>query len=288
MSNVGQTNAKHGAAADQTARDGVAVNDGAAMVNGALTDGVAASIMTHLVAGYPNQGEDLRIAESLVAGGASFLEIQFPYSDPTADGPTIQEACQRALDEGFRVDYGFELLRQVHTAVATPIFLMSYAGLVFARGVERFVREAAAAGVHALIIPDLPLESDEGLVAAAASAQVAVVPVTVATAGLERLEALRPFAPRYLYVALRAGTTGGETFISQESREFLGHAGAVARHVMGGFGISSRRHVEAVAPHCDSVVVGSALVRRISEAVNRGEDPAEGLRDLVRGLVYGA
>jgi tryptophan synthase alpha chain len=243
--------------------------------------------MTHLVAGYPAREADRRVAEALAAGGASFLEVQFPYSDPTADGPAIQEACQVALDAGFRVDYGFSFVRDVAAAAGVPVFLMSYAGLVFARGVHRFVAEAAAAGVHAIIVPDLPLERDEGLVAAAGEAGVAVVPVTVATAAPERLEALRAFAPRYLYVALRAGTTGGETVVSEGSRRFLQHAGTVAEHVMGGFGISSREHVEAITPYCRTAVVGSAIVRRIRGAVQERTDPAASVQALVRELVYG-
>lgn len=244
-----------------------------------------ASLMTHLVAGYPREGADEEVARALVRGGASFLELQFPYSDPTADGPAIQEACQVALDAGFRVRYGFDLVRRIAEATQVPIFIMSYAGLVFARGVETFVQEASAAGARALIVPDLPLDSDEGLLSAARDAGIAIVPVTVATASLERLEALRPYNPEYLYVALRAGTTGSETRLSRESVRFLDAAREVAGHVMGGFGISRREQVEALLPHCHSAVVGSAIVRAIKAA--EPHSAATAAEALVRHLAWG-
>jgi tryptophan synthase alpha chain len=243
-----------------------------------------ASLMTHLVAGYPRPRVDREIAHALVRGGASFLELQFPYSDPTADGAAIQEACQRALDGGFRVDDGFELVSRLSSEVDVPIFVMSYAGLVFARGIERFLSEAAGAGAQGIIVPDLPVESDEGLYRLARGAGIAAVPVTVATARPARLEALRELDPEYLYVALRAGTTGSSTRLSDESIAFLEAARGVAGHVMGGFGIGSRRDVETLMPHCDTAVVGSALVRAVREA---GSDPSVAAESLTRKLVFG-
>ena len=243
-----------------------------------------ASLMTHLVAGYPRPDADREIAHALVRGGASFLELQFPYSDPTADGPAIQEACQLALDGGFRVDDGFDLVSRLASEVDAPIFIMSYAGLVFSRGIERFLSQAAAAGARGVIVPDLPVESDEGLYRLAGEAGIAAVPVSVATAPPERLKALAELEPEYLYVALRAGTTGSSTRLSEESVGFLHAARAVAGHVMGGFGIGSRRDVEALLPHCDTAVVGSAIVRAVRQA---GSDPAAAAEALVRELVFG-
>ena len=246
-----------------------------------------ASVMTHLVLGYPAPGVDEEIAAALVRGGASFLEVQFPYSDPTADGPAIQEACQTALDGGFRVDYGFEVVRRL-SALEVPIFIMSYAGLVFARGIERFVSDAAAAGAHGLIVPDLPVDSDEGFYGRARAYGPAAVPVTVATANPDRLEAFRDVAPEYLYVALRAGTTGGETVLSPESTVFLDRARGVAAQVMGGFGIRTHEDVQAVTAHCDTAVVGSAIVGAVRDAWTAGAAAAARAAErLVRHLVYG-
>ncbi|MFW5785999.1 MAG: tryptophan synthase subunit alpha [bacterium] len=250
---------------------------------------VRASVMTHLVLGYPTPGVDEEIARALVQGGASFLEVQFPYSDPTADGPAIQEACRTALDEGFRVDHGFEVVRRL-TALEVPIFVMCYAGLAFARGIGRFVADAAAAGARGLIVPDLPVDSDEGLYRFAREAGLTAVPVTVATAAPQRLDALRHVSPEYLYVALRAGTTGGETILSPESISFLERARDVAGHVMGGFGIRSRSDVEAVTAHCDTAVVGSAIVRAVRDAWGAAGSrtaAAAAAKHLVRHLVFG-
>jgi tryptophan synthase alpha subunit len=100
-----------------------------------MAEAKAARIMAHLVAGYPDRAGALAAALGLAEGGASLLEVQFPFSDPTADGPLIQEACDAALTGGFRVAAGFELVRRIRAETGLPVFIMSYAGLVVARGV---------------------------------------------------------------------------------------------------------------------------------------------------------
>ena len=103
-------------------------------------------LMAHMVAGYPDYGGSLAIAGALAAGGADYLEVQFPFSDPSADGPLIEKACHAALANGFTVADGFRLLAAVGGRTGAPIFVMTYASLVFARGVDRFAAEAAEAG----------------------------------------------------------------------------------------------------------------------------------------------
>lgn len=126
-------------------------------------------LMTHIVAFFPDRETSYRIAEAMIDEGSRFLEVQFPFSDPTGDGPLIEEACQAALRGGFTTDRGFAFLQELAAKIPAlregraEVFLMTYASLLFARGVKRFVREARQAGVRGLIIPDLPLDSDEGL-----------------------------------------------------------------------------------------------------------------------------
>ena len=120
-------------------------------------------IMAHMVAFYPDLARSRDVARGLAEGGAAYLELQFPFSDPTADGPDIQRACSAALEAGFTVDAGFELTAEICGSVRVPVFLMSYANLLFTRGVKRFLAEAAACGVRGVIVPDLPADYDEGL-----------------------------------------------------------------------------------------------------------------------------
>lgn len=241
---------------------------------------IHASIMAHLVAHYPDVPASLEVGRELVAAGVSFLEVQFPFSDPTADGPAIQAACTTALDAGFRSTDGFELVAALTGESEVPVFIMTYASIVVSHGVDWFAERAAAAGAAGLIVPDLPPDYDEGLYDAGRSAGLAVVPVLVPSSAPARVDAALATGPRYVYAALRRGITGASTEIGTENIGFLEKLRAAGCHVMAGFGIRRREQVEALVGHADTMVVGSAFVDRIS----RGES----VEDLARELVSGA
>ncbi len=168
-------------------------------------------IMAHLVAHYPDEESSLEIARGLADGGAAYLEVQFPFSDPTADGPVIQAACARALAQGFTVSAGFALITRISRATSLPVFVMSYANMVFRAGIGEFVRRCRDAGAKGIIVPDLSPGADEGLYAEGARTGIAAVPVIVPTMSSRRLEAVRAVNPEFLYAALRTGITGAST-----------------------------------------------------------------------------
>jgi tryptophan synthase alpha chain len=217
-------------------------------------------VMAHLVAGFPDLGRSAEAARALAAGGASYLEIQFPFSDPSADGPSIQDACSAALRAGFRTADGFSLVRKAVFATGLPVFIMSYANILYSRGIERFTEEAAMAGARGIIVPDLPPDYDEGLYAAGRRAGIAVVPVVAPGITDERIALTASVRPEYLYVALRTGITGGYTDITGENRAFLERVGTAAPVTMGGFGIRTAVQVAALGEHVDVVVAGSVFV----------------------------
>ena len=142
-----------------------------------MKDKPTVPLMTHMVAGYPNGTSDFDVARGLIDGGSGYLEVQFPFSDPSADGVPIQEACVRALDGGFTVDAGFELIERIRKITDLPIFIMSYGSVVFARGIDRFVSDGKRTGASGFIIPDLMPGYDEGLFASAAKLGVPAIPV---------------------------------------------------------------------------------------------------------------
>ena len=120
--------------------------------------------MSHLIAGFPDAETSVAIADALVKGGASILEIQLAFSDPSADGPAIQTASTIALEKGFSTKQGLEIVKKIHERhPETPIYIMTYGSLAFTPGVENFVKMCKDAGVSACIIPDLPFDCDEGL-----------------------------------------------------------------------------------------------------------------------------
>jgi tryptophan synthase alpha chain len=246
----------------------------------------SARIMAHLVAGYPDQDSSLEAAVGLAEGGASYLELQFPFSDPTADGPLIQRACDAALAGGFRVEAGFELLRRIRERTGLPVFLMSYAGLAVRRGVPAFLRRAREAGAAGLIVPDLPVDCDEGLYARGRALGLQVVPVAVPDTRPRRLALMAAAGARYLYAALRRGITGERTAIGPENLAFLEGLGGRGWKVLAGFGVRNREQVQALAPHAHAVVVGSRFVEEVGAAAAGGPLAVrEAARQAVSGLL---
>lgn len=235
------------------------------------------SLMCHLVAGYSSYEVSLNAARAMASAGASILEIQFPFSDPSADGPAIQAACTAALAAGFRVDDGWRLVETIRREFpAIPVFVMSYASIVVTKGVDAFVARAKAAGAAGLIIPDLAPGSDEGLYAAGAKHGVAIVPVLVPSVPAERLEQILAPKPEWVYTAIRAGITGTHTTLTVELTSFLAALNARTK-VMAGFGIDSAQQVRDLSPHVHTIVVGSALVR----VVAAGGDVGAKVRELL-------
>lgn len=234
---------------------------------------MSAPLMAHLVASFPDWEASLEVGKGLLDGGAAFLEVQFPFSDPTADGPHIQAACDAALQAGFTCERGFELVAALRACTDVPIAVMSYANPIFHNGVAGFVRRCREAGAGALIAPDLPPDYDEGLYAAGADAGVAVVPVVVPTTLPERLRMIVSRASgAWVYAALRKGITGSYTEIGADNLAFLRAIRACGGQPLAGFGIRDRAQVAALAPHVAYVVVGTwfvQLLRRHPDAAPR-------------------
>lgn len=232
------------------------------------------ALMTHMIPFYPDRETSVAVAKAMIDGGTAHLEVQFPFSDPTADGPTIQGATAAALDAGFRLDAGWEFVAEIVAYARehgnVPVYVMSYASPVFTRGVDAFVRTAAATGVYGLIVPDLPVDADEGLYAAGRAHGVTIVPVIALGASAERIALVHGTGCPLIYASLRRGTTGAYTEVGPENVAFLESLRAPGVSIVAGFGISTPEQVAAVLQHADAVVIGSAFVRTVAEAVRSG------------------
>ena len=240
-------------------------------------------IMCHLVAGYPGMAASREVYEAFAKGGAAYCEVQFPFSDPAADGPDIQNACSRALTAGFTVRDGFTLVEDCAKAFpSVPLFIMSYASLLVRAGMEEFLRRAKNAGASGIIVPDLPCDCDEGLYSAGEKTGLAVVPVTVTGMPAERLRRVLSLRPAYIYAALRSGITGSRTELGPENLAFLDSLKGGGAKILAGFGISSREQVEALMPRAEAAVIGSHFVRIIEK--NANSPPAQLKAALGRAL----
>lgn len=227
------------------------------------------NLMSHLVAGYPTVELSFTAARALVEGGADILEIQLPFSDPSADGPAIQGACTKVLQRGYKTSDGLSFIEKLHKEFPNvKIYLMSYGSLVYTPGVENFCKRAAAAGVTGMIIPDLPFDNDEGLTSACRTNGMENIPVAAPSMSPERLSKLAHAGFPYIYAALRTGITGTNTKIDENTLQFLNKVSEGGSKVYGGFGISNGEQAKALADSVEAIVAGSVFVRLITENQN--------------------
>ena len=236
------------------------------------------TLMAHLVAGYPTTALALAAARGLAQGGISCFEVQFPFSDPSADGTAIQTACSAVLSRGYRVEEGFEFVAELRRAYpAIPVYVMTYANLAYKAGIGEFVSRTALAGAAGLIIPDLPFDHDEGLSAACALYGLAAVPVAAPSMTAERLAALGSLGRPYVYAALRSGITGSTTLIDEGTLSFIRSvAGKSGSRILGGFGIRNGAQSAELSGHVYAVVAGSVFVDLIRAHAGQGGEAVRG------------
>lgn len=242
-------------------------------------------LMTHLVAGYPTNELALDVATALVQGGADILEIQLPFSDPSADGPAIQTACTKVLQRGYKTRDGLDFIARVHKQFPSiPIYLMSYGSLIYTPGVADFCKRAADSGVRGMIIPDLPFDFDEGLTASCTENNMIHIPVAAPSMSAERLKKMAHAGFPYIYAALRTGITGTDTHISTETLDFLHKVSEGGSKIYGGFGISNGEQAQALAGTVEAIVAGSVFVRLIAQNEHNKEKLCQALVSKAKEL----
>jgi tryptophan synthase alpha chain len=224
------------------------------------------ALVGYLTAGDPDFTASFGILRAAVAAGLDVLELGVPFSDPTADGPVIQEASARALRAGMTLARVLELARQVRAASHAPIVLFSYYNPLLAYGLDRLVSDAAAAGVDGFLVVDLPPEEAGDLRAAIGERNLPLIRLVAPTTREDRLRRLAKDAGGFLYLITRTGVTGTGGLDYQAVRNHAAAVKAIASlPVCLGFGISSAADVRTLGKLADGVVVGSALVRIVAE-----------------------
>lgn len=243
-----------------------------------------AALIVYITAGDPTMAETVKLGVALHEAGADLVELGIPYSDPLADGPIIQAAGQRALAAGATVAGVLDAARQIRARVPLPLLIMTCYNPVLQFGPERFAREAAAAGVSAVLISDLPPEEAGDWVATAAAQGVETVFLVAPTTEPERLGLACDLSTGFVYVVSRAGTTGVREALPPELPALLERLRALTdRPLAVGFGISTPAHVAQVAALADGAIVGSAVVRVIGEK-GPGDEMIGAVTGLVRSL----
>lgn len=225
-------------------------------------------LMMHIVAGYPNLNDSLSIAQTILEAGADILEVQIPFSDPVADGPVIASANEAALRQGTSVAASLDMIGKLAANTDAPILIMTYFNIVHAYGVKTFTQKAKALGVEGLIIPDYPLDEEEGngLLKACAKAGLAMVQVLASTTREDRMKQILDQASGMVYCMARTGTTGKRTVITEETQAYLQRVRYLGDlPIAVGFGLSERSQMEALQNHADIMVVGSALIKAYAD-----------------------
>ncbi len=255
-----------------------------------------AAFMPYQMLGHPTLGASPRIIEALAAAGADLFELGLPFSDPLADGPVIQAAAQRALDNGATVERCLAMVRELRAAIpATPFCLMGYVNPMLAYGLERFVTEAAAAGADGLIVPDLPPDEPEAeeLIALCRQHGLATVFLLAPTSTADRISLGVARSQGFVYLVSVAGITGARDRLPNDLSAFVQRVRAEAQrqspgrpiYLAVGFGISTPALSAQVAQIADGVIVGSALVRLAEQA---GAEPAQSVAGFAAELAQAA
>lgn len=242
------------------------------------------SLGPYVTVGYPLKSSTLEIVPALVEGGATMVELGVPFSDPLADGPTIQRSGFQALQNGVTMAYCMETARTLRDrGVEVPLIFMGYFNPVLRYGLERFVADSAEAGVDGFIIPDLPPEESAELAEICGKHQRDLIFMVAPTSQEQHLQALSGQASGFIYCVSVTGVTGARDSVSADLSGFLGRVRkAVDLPLTVGFGISTPEHVQEIGRDADGVMVGSALISRLDEA-----DPADApavARDFMRYL----
>lgn len=224
------------------------------------------------LAGYPFPGATLETLESLEAAGADIVELSFPFSDPIADGPTIQAANARALAGGMNLEKLFEEIRPLRSRIRLPIVLMGYYNPILQYGVERFIEDAAACGIDGFIVPDLPLaEYRRDFETSMKARNLSMIFLVTSRTPEKRVRELDAASSGFLYVVSSDATTGGSV-TSEGARddrfEFVRRLRAMklANPLVVGFGVKTRTDFEAVTEHAAGAIIGSQFLREIENA----------------------
>ena len=228
-----------------------------------------AALMPYFTLGYPNQDLSLDIIEA-IAPYSDLLELGVPFSDPLADGPTIQHSTQVSLENGTTVSACLKMVQELRRrGVETPACLMGYYNPIIAYGLENFVAAAKDAGVQGFIIPDLPPEEADEFQQLAVNAGLAYIYFLAPTSSLERIELVSSTAQGFIYLVSVTGVTGARSALHSDLSDFVQRVRSRTTLPLAiGFGISSPDQAASIAGLADGVIVGSALIN----AVNAAED----------------
>ena len=232
------------------------------------------ALIPFITAGYPN-AEDFKQTLFEISKKADVIEIGVPFSDPMADGVTIQRSSHMAIENGVTLKWIFNQLKEIN--LDTPIVLMSYLNPLYVFGMEELTKASLESGVDGFIVPDLPIEESKELNDRLSEAGLALIQLVTPATPKDRIEMITNHSSGFIYAVTIKVVTGGEDALSADVTDYLKQVQEIAKiPVCAGFGIREKSDVEMLANHVDGIIVGSAIV----ETIEQGNSPTEFLDQL--------
>ena len=232
------------------------------------------ALIPFITAGYPN-AEDFKQTLFEISKKADVIEIGVPFSDPMADGVTIQRSSHMAIENGVTLKWIFNQLKEIN--LDTPIVLMSYLNPLYVFGMEELTKASLESGVDGFIVPDLPIEESKELNDRLSEAGLALIQLVTPATPKDRIEMITNQSSGFIYAVTIKGVTGGEDALSADVTDYLKQVQEIAKiPVCAVFGIREKSDVEMLANHVDGIIVGSAIV----ETIEQGNSPTEFLDQL--------
>jgi len=241
-------------------------------------------LMTHLVVGYPNIKTTIKLIETLSKAGSDFIELQIPFSDPIADGPTIMKSCDISLKNGTNTDLAFEIMLDATKKVSIPLLFMCYYNTILHYGVKKFVEKSAECGVSGFIVPDVPPEEEpyENFIEICEKNNISLIRVVSPASSEKRLQLNAKYVNDFIYTTSKIGVTGSCSDLDvnlvnsiENIKKYFSCPLAV------GFGISKPEHVRILSKYVDIAIVGSAII----DCINMYKDDEEKMLEKVYEFV---
>jgi tryptophan synthase alpha chain len=249
------------------------------------------ALLPYITAGYPNPETTAAILQDLDRPGVTAVELGIPFSDSIADGPVIQTSFTRALDRGLKIDRILEMVAAIRSHISLPVLAMVSFTIVHRRGTADFLQSLAQAGFDGLIVPDLALEEAPQLAEETRKSGLRHVMMVAPTSSPQRTERIAGLSTGFLYYQAVVGITGERSQLPDDLPVHINQLRSVCQcPIAVGFGISTPDHVRQVCAVADGAIVGSAIVRRINDAVDAGRSASQivrGVSDFVEELLTG-
>ena len=245
-----------------------------------------AALILYLTSGFPDEQTTRRLLPVLEEAGCDLIELGVPFSDPIADGPTIQQASTVALGGGMTLEKTLAIVRDFRRESELPLILFGAYNPFLRRGLAESARDAASAGADGFLAADLPVEEALPFREACREHGLHLVSLIAPTSPERRISAIAAQSSGFLYCIAVKGITGARTSVATDVSGYLTRIHELTPIPLAlGFGISKPEHVAAVAPHCEAVVVGSALINLIGDCTRRGGNLEKEVGDYIRSLV---